>query len=151
MTTKYLKNVSTMLAVVSAVTEVDLDHINYSRHNMYSHVYLNNLLRREKSIWYSASGSGVSFITVHIQIWLLIILIRKRNELLAYFAQALSDIHTVKESTKTDIFIARYEHFTNDREIDVEVADGLIHAEEVGNKHFEVFLLELVEDKKSFF
>ena len=66
MTTKYLKNVSTMLAVVSAVTEVDLDHINYSRHNMYSHVYLNNLLRREKSIWYSASGSGVSFITVHI-------------------------------------------------------------------------------------
>ena len=65
MTTKYLKNVSTMLAVVSAVTEVDLDHINYSRHNMYSHVYLNNLLRREKSIWYSASSSEVSFITVH--------------------------------------------------------------------------------------
>ena len=85
------------------------------------------------------------------EIWLLIILIRKGKELLAYFAQALSDIHTVKELTKTDIFIARYEHFTNDREIDVEVADGLIHAEEVGNKHFEVFLLELVEDKKSFF
>ena len=35
MTIKYLKNVSTMLAVVSAVTEVDLDYINYSRHNMY--------------------------------------------------------------------------------------------------------------------
>ena len=70
---------------------------------------------------------------------------------MAYFAQALSDIHTIKESTKTYIFIARYEHFTNDQEIDVEVADGLIHAEEVGNKHFEVFLLELVEDKKSFF
>ena len=70
---------------------------------------------------------------------------------MAYFAQALSDIHTIKESTKTYIFIARYEHFTNDWEIDVEVADGLIHAEEVGNKHFEVFLLELVEDKKSFF
>ena len=85
------------------------------------------------------------------EIWLLIILIRKGKELLAYFAQALSDIHTIKESTKTYIFIARYEHFTNDREIDVEVADGLIHAEEVGNKHFEVFLLELVEDKKSFF
>ena len=85
------------------------------------------------------------------EIWLLIILIRKGKELLAYFAQALSDIHTTKESTKTYIFIARYEHFTNDREIDVEVADGLIHAEEVGNKHFEVFLLELVEDKKSFF
>ena len=85
------------------------------------------------------------------EIWLLIILIRKGKELLAYFAQALSDIHTIKESTKTYIFIARYEHFTNYREIDVEVADGLIHAEEVGNKHFEVFLLELVEDKKSFF
>ena len=85
------------------------------------------------------------------EIWLLIILIRKGKELLAYFAQALSDIHTIKESTKTYIFIARYEHFTNDREIDVEVADGLIHAEEVGNKHFEVLFLELVEDKKSFF
>ena len=35
MTTKYLKNVSTMLAVVSAVTEVDLYHINYARRNMY--------------------------------------------------------------------------------------------------------------------
>ena len=96
-------------------------------------------------------SSLFTFITVHIQIWLLSILIRKRKELLAFFAHALSDIHTVKQSTKTYIFIARYEHFTNDREIDVEVADGLIHAEEVGNKHFEVFLLELVEDKKSFF
>ena len=37
-----------MLAVVSAVREVDLDHINYARHNTYQHVYLNNLLRREK-------------------------------------------------------------------------------------------------------
>ena len=35
MTTKYWKNVSTMLAVVSAVTEVDLYHINYARRNMY--------------------------------------------------------------------------------------------------------------------
>ena len=49
MTIKYLKDVSTTLAVVSAVREVDLDHINYARHNTtYRHVYLNNLLRREK-------------------------------------------------------------------------------------------------------
>ena len=55
MTIKYLKDVSTTLAVVSAVREVDLDHINYARHNTtYRHVYLNNLLRREKisrKIW----------------------------------------------------------------------------------------------------
>ena len=48
MTLKYLKDVSTIPAVVSAVREVDLDHINYARCNTYHHVYLNNLLRREK-------------------------------------------------------------------------------------------------------
>ena len=48
MTIKYLKDVSAMLAVVSAVRVVDLNHINYARHNKYQHVYLNNLLRREK-------------------------------------------------------------------------------------------------------
>ena len=35
LTIKYSKNVSTMLAVVSAVTEVDLDYFSYARHNMY--------------------------------------------------------------------------------------------------------------------
>ena len=35
MTIRYSKNVSTMLAVVSAVTEVDLNHISYARHNVY--------------------------------------------------------------------------------------------------------------------
>ena len=40
-----------MLAVVSVVREADLDcHINYASHNMYQHVYLNNLLRREKRL-----------------------------------------------------------------------------------------------------
>ena len=34
----------------------------------------------------------------------------------------------------------------------MEVVDGLNHADEFRNKHFEVFLLEkLIEDKKSFF
>ena len=71
MTIKYLKDVSAMLAVVSAVTVVDLDHINYVRHNKYQHVYLNNLLRREKSIakdlitnGYDGSSSGGSFSTI---------------------------------------------------------------------------------------
>ena len=42
--------------------------------------------------------------------------------------------------------------FPNGRKIDKEVIDGLFHAEEVENKHFEAFLLEkLVQDKKSFF
>ena len=45
---KYLKDVSTVLAVVSAVRQVDLDHINCARRNTYQHAYLNNLLRREK-------------------------------------------------------------------------------------------------------
>ena len=35
MTIKYLKNVSTMQAVISAVTEVQLNHINYARHSVY--------------------------------------------------------------------------------------------------------------------
>ena len=35
MTIKYSKNLSTMLAVVSAITEVDLDYISYARHNMH--------------------------------------------------------------------------------------------------------------------
>ena len=48
MTINYLKDVPAMLAVVSAVREVDLDNINYARHNAYQHLYLNNLLRRGK-------------------------------------------------------------------------------------------------------
>ena len=80
----YLKNVPTMLAIVSAVRESDLkrnfsakqkflklmfafDHINYARYNTYHHVYLKNLLRKDKSIakdlitnWYGASSSGTA-------------------------------------------------------------------------------------------
>ena len=54
MTLKYLKDVSTLLAVVSAIrfsAERDnvklifaFDHINSARRNTYQHVYLNNLL-----------------------------------------------------------------------------------------------------------
>ena len=48
MTINYMKDVSRMLTVVSAVREVDLDHINYARHNRYQYVYLNNFLRGKK-------------------------------------------------------------------------------------------------------
>ena len=66
MTIKYLKDGSTMLAVVIVVREVDLKrnfsaerdilelifafdlHIYNTRHIMYQHVHLNNLLEREK-------------------------------------------------------------------------------------------------------
>ena len=48
MTIKYLRDVSTIPAVIFVVREVDLNHINYARHNTYQHVYLNDLLRREK-------------------------------------------------------------------------------------------------------
>ena len=48
MTIRYLKDVLKILAVVSAVREVDLDHVIYARHNTYQHVYLSNLWRREK-------------------------------------------------------------------------------------------------------
>ena len=38
------------------------------------------------------------------------------------------------------------------REYNKEVVDGLFHAEEIGNKHFEAFFLgKLAEDKKYFF
>ena len=63
MTVKYLKDVSTMLAIVYTVREGDLmihfsaeqeilklvfafDHINYAGHITYQHVYLNDLLRK---------------------------------------------------------------------------------------------------------
>ena len=47
---------------------------------------------------------------------------------------------------------SKMQTFPNGRKIDKEVIDGLFHAEEVENKHFEAFLLEkLVQDKKSFF
>ena len=66
MAIRYLNHVSTMLAVASAMRKVDLDHINYARHNTYQHAYLNNLLREEKNIakylitnGYGASSSGV--------------------------------------------------------------------------------------------
>ena len=42
------------------------------------------------------------------KIWLLNISIKKRKELLAHFAQAISAIHTVRKSTKTYIFTARW-------------------------------------------
>ena len=38
MTIKYLKDDSTMLAVVCAVRGVDFGHINYVRHNTYQHL-----------------------------------------------------------------------------------------------------------------
>ena len=114
MTIKYLKDVS----VVSGVREVDLDHINYARYNTYQHVRLSNLL--------------------------LNISIKKRKELLTYFAQAISDIHTVKKLTKIYIFTARCKNFTTCREIDKEVADGFFHAEEVGNQTFLGFSLRKV-------
>ena len=48
MTIKYLKDVSTVQAVVSGVREVDLGHINYARHNPHQQVYLNNLWEGKK-------------------------------------------------------------------------------------------------------
>ena len=107
-------------------------------------------MRREKSIWYSASSSEVSFITVHRDL-VAHYLNKERKRTVGLFRSSFIRHPYNKRIDKNYIFIARYEHFTNDREIDVEVADGLIHAEEVGNKHFEVLFLELVEDKKSFF
>ena len=48
------------------------DHINYARYNTYQHVYLNNLLRKDKIVakdviskGYGASSSGDSFSTIH--------------------------------------------------------------------------------------
>lgn len=86
------------------------------------------------------------------EIWLLIISIRKQKELLTNFAQAISDIHTVKKSTKTYIFTTRYKPFITGRKIDKEVVDDLFHGEKIGNKHFEASLLEkLLQNKKPVF
>ena len=157
MTIKYLKHVSTMLAIVSAIRDVDLDLINYATQNKYQHVYLKNWWRRGKSFAKDLILMGTlhQVLGVHslplTEVWLLNISIKKLKELLAHFAQAIWDIHTVITSTKTYIFTAWCEHFTTDQEIN-KVVDGFFHTKKVGNKHFEAYLLEkLVEDKKSFF
>ena len=86
------------------------------------------------------------------EIWLMIISIRKQKELLTNFAQAISDIHTVKNSTKTYTFTARYKPFTTGRKIDKQVVDDLFHGEKIGNKHFEASLLEkLLQNKNPVF
>ena len=86
------------------------------------------------------------------EIWLLIISIRKQKELLTNFAQAISDIHTVKKSAKTYIFTTRYKPFITGRKIDKEVVDDFFHGEKIGNKHFEASLLEkLLQNKKPVF
>ena len=93
-----LFDVSTMLAVVSAVREVGLDHINYS----------------------------IPFT----EIWLLNISLKKHKR---HFAQAISDIPTIKKWAKTYISTGRCKHFATGREINEDVVDDLFHAEEVGN------------------
>ena len=45
---KYLKDVSTVLAVISAVREDGLCHINYARHSTYQHVCLNKKSWKKK-------------------------------------------------------------------------------------------------------
>ena len=73
------------------------------------------------------------------------------KETIGSFSSDYIGYHTVKKSTKTYIFTARCEHLTTGREIDKEDFNSLFHAKEVGNKHFEAFLLEtLVEDKKPY-
>ena len=60
----------------------------------------------------------------------------KQKQLLGYFAQAISVIHTVKNRKKLHLFTARSEHFATGRGIEKEVVDGLLHVEEVENKQF---------------
>ena len=109
MTIKYLKDVSAMLAVVSAVRVVDLNHINYARHNKYQHVYLNNLLRREKSIakdlitnGYNGSSSGGSFSTIHWDLAAQYLNKETKGTVGSFGSGYIRNpyIHTVKKSTK---------------------------------------------------
>ena len=75
-------------------------------------------------------------------IWLLNISIKNQRELL---------VHTIQVNSFCT-FKVRCEHLTTGWEIDKEVVDGLVHVEEVGNKHSEAFLQgSLADDKKSFF
>lgn len=120
---------------VSPVWEVDLNSINYARHTTYPHVYLNNLLRREKSIvkdlitnGYGAWSSGTSLSSICWE-WAASYLNKKRKELLTNSVQAIytiSDIRAVKKLKTTHIFTVRYKHFTTCREIHKEVVDGLL-------------------------
>ena len=87
---------------------------------------------------YGASSSEDSFSTFS-KIWLINISVKKWKELFAHITQAISDIHTVKKPAEAYIFTARLKHLTTGPEIDKEVVDGLFHAEEVGNIHFQAF------------
>lgn len=99
-------------------------------------IYLNNLLKREKSIAKDLTTDryGAVVLGFHsmpfTEIWPLSISLKKQKKLLAHFT------HAVKKSTKTYyIFTARYEHFTTGQEIDKEVVDVLLNAEEVGKNY----------------
>ena len=107
-------------------------------------------MRREKSIGCSASSSGVSFINVR---WDLAAysLNKETKGTVGPFRSSSARHPYSKKSKKIYIFTSRCEHFSTGWEIDMEVVDGLIHAEEFEKKHYEAFLLKkLVEDKKSF-
>ena len=119
------------------------------------YVYLNNSLRRGEKYCkrfdfitngYGVPSTGGSFSTIH---WdsATQYLNKETKRTFGHSAQAISDIHTVKKNRqKLHIFTARSEHYTTRQEIDKEVVDGLLHAQEVRNKHFETFLQEkLVE------
>ena len=76
MTIKYLKDVSTKLTVASAVREVDLNNINYTRHNTYQNIYIyiyiyinywevKNIAKDFITNGFGASRSGGSYNTIH--------------------------------------------------------------------------------------
>lgn len=67
--------------------------------------------------------------------------IKKWNKLFTHSAQPISDIHT-KILTQTSHIHSKMPTFQNGREVDGEVDDGFLHAEVLGNKHFEAFLLD---------
>ena len=86
---EYIKDVSSMLCLISAVREkcferhlaaermlipkcVALDHVNYSRYLAFQHVNLDNVKRRNKPAWdeliengFGGSISGQPFLTIH--------------------------------------------------------------------------------------
>ena len=113
MAIKYLKDDSTMLAVVCAVRGVDFGHINYVRHNTYQHLLY----------------SGGLFSTIHLD--LATQYINKQTEGMLAIWHSYS-----AKLDKTYIFTARCEHFTTGWEIDKEVVDGFPHAVEFGSLSF---------------
>ena len=97
---------------------------------------------------YGTSSSGGSFSTIHWELTTQYFYKKQRGTVSPFHSGYIRHSYGNKIEKKHPTFTAfthstfphSCENFTTDREVNKEVADGLLDAEEVGNRHFEAFL-----------